>query len=90
MTEGLRELRAEVKELQEIRNRLRDEAKQLESTNKNLNIARLAMLESLAIEAIDLLGRLARISTRVKCLGFDPTTVYKHYARLDAKEAERD
>lgn len=64
----LREARNEIQEDREIKNRLKEEYKSLEETNKTLNRSRMALWQGLESERLELVSRIRRIEMRQECL----------------------
>jgi hypothetical protein len=71
------ELKAEVAELKANCYTARQEAKQFEDINKELNCRRIAMNDSLIREKMELEARLLLIDVRFKVLGLHPDQIKK-------------
>ncbi len=57
--------------------------KHLEGVNHDLNVRRLGMYDSLMIEKLDLLCRIARIDQRIRMLNLEPALTVGSELRLD-------
>lgn len=80
-----RQLESERKEYKEMLQRARDEAKDLESKNGTLQSMRIAIYESLLVERLDLLHRIARIDQRCKVLDLPEADRLVHYNMTHAR-----
>lgn len=79
----LKQLRINVEQLTVQRDHAQRQRKELQSTVEQNGVLRLRMYDSLMIEKLDLMGRIARIDQRIMVLGLKPALTANSAISLD-------